>query len=150
MGAGRGHAGPRFAAISDQLRRNPTAPGAPVIAALLAEYDVGQGPTESGLEEAFLALVRAAGLPAPRRQLSVDPGDGEPMVRIDFAWPAQRLALETDSRRFHHTRTRFEADRRKDQRLTLAGWQVIRITDRQLAEDPARIVRLVARLLRPA
>lgn len=139
-----------LAAIADQLRRNPTAPGAAIVAALLAGYDAGLGPTESGLEDDFLELVRAAGLPVPRRQLWVDPGDGEPMVRIDFAWPEQRLALETDSRRFHHTRARFEADRRKDQRLTLAGWQVIRVTDRQLADDPARIVRLVAQLLRPA
>jgi hypothetical protein len=139
-----------LAAIADQLRRNPTAPGAAIVAVLLAGYDAGQGPTESGLEDDFLELVRAAGLPVPRRQLWVDPGDGEPMVRIDFAWPEQRLALETDSRRFHHTRARFETDRRKDQRLTLAGWQVIRVTDRQLADDPARIVRLVARLLRPA
>jgi very-short-patch-repair endonuclease len=117
------------------------------VASILADYRT-DAPTESELEELLLSLCREAGLPPPERQFYIDPGDGEPMIRADFAWPAQRLIVETDSDRYHRTRKGFESDRRRDQRLVLAGWRVIRITWRQLEEDPRRIQTLIATALR--
>jgi hypothetical protein len=135
-------------ALEDQLWRNRHRRAAPVVRALLAEYDPSQGPTESELEESFLDLVRRAGLPAAERQAYIALDDGEPPVRADFAWRPQRLVIETDGRRYHRGSVVFESDRRKDQRLMLAGWRVTRITYRQVTREPQRIAALVTTLLR--
>jgi very-short-patch-repair endonuclease len=137
-------------ALNDQLERNLTRAAAGKLRQALASLRPGAGPTESQFEEDFLALCRRLGLPEPERQLHIDPGDGEPAVRADFAWPQHRLIVETDGGRDHRTRRQFEADTRKDQRLTLLDWRVVRITWRQLHEEPWRIERLVRDLLRRA
>jgi predicted transcriptional regulator of viral defense system len=136
-------------ALEDQLERNRNAHAAGRLRRALAAYLPGRAPTESEFEEAFLALCRRIDVPAPDRQVYVDPGDGEPMLRLDFAWRAERYAVETDGGRYHGTGRRLEADHRKDQRLTLAGWRVLRITWRQLRDEPERIARLVEDALRP-
>lgn len=64
-----------------------------------------------------------------------------------MAWPAARLAVELDPRATHGTAAAFERDRRKDQRLLLAGWRVVRVTPRRLREDPERVTGLLRRLL---
>src|SRR5579862_5164388 len=53
-------------ALDDQLARNPHHPGARLLRAVLEDHYVGSTPTESELEEAFLALVRRLRLPAPK------------------------------------------------------------------------------------
>jgi len=139
-----------YDALADQLQRNRHRHAVPLVRAVLAGGETGNAPTESELEERLLPLCLAAGVPAPDRQVYIDPGDGEPAIRVDFAWRAQRLVIETDGGRYHRTRRAFEDDRRRDQRLALAGWRVVRITWRQLTEEPERIVALLVRLLRPA
>ena len=134
-------------AMDDQLERNPKRRAARKLRQALASLRPGAGPTESQFEEDFLAVCRRLKLPEPERQFHIDPGDGEPAVRADFAWPQYRLIVETDGGKDHRSRRRFESDRRKDQRLTLLGWRVVRITWRQLHEEPWRIERLLRRLL---
>jgi hypothetical protein len=137
-------------AINDQLARNPTRPGAKKVRKVLSEHYIGSTPTENDFEEALLALTRALGLPDPRPQFWVDPGDGEPPIRVDFAWPEQRIVVETDGRKTHGTRQAFESDRRRDQRLTAAGWTVIRTTWRQLTERAHELKPVLLKLLTPA
>jgi hypothetical protein len=127
-------------AIADQLERNPHAPGT---RRLRAELGLSRDATASPLEDRFLATWRACGGPEPECNAYVDPGDGGPLLRPDFVWRDARTAVETDGRATHDTRHGFEDDRLRDQRLTAAGWVVIRVTDRQLNEDPRRILRLV-------
>jgi Protein of unknown function (DUF559) len=131
------------------LERNRRTRAASVVKGILADYRIGP-PTESELEELLLAACRAANTPLPERQVYIDPGDGEPAVRADFVWREQRLIVETDGVRFHGSRRAFEADRRRDQRLLLAGWRVIRITWRQLKLERRRVMMLIARALRQA
>jgi very-short-patch-repair endonuclease len=133
--------------LIDALERNRHSRGAGALKAILADYQA-DAPTESDLEELLFALLRAGDLPLPERQVYIDPGDGEPAVRADFVWREQRLIVETDGGRVHGTRRAFEADRRRDQRLLLAGWRVIRITWRQIKQEPLRIQRLIGRALR--
>jgi very-short-patch-repair endonuclease len=64
-------------------------------------------------------------------------------------WREHKLIVETDGLKTHRTRRAFEFDRRRDQRLMALGWRVIRVTWRQLTEDPQRIERLLTSLLRP-
>lgn len=86
-------------------------------------------------------------MPTPEVNAWITPGDGGPALRVDFLWRAQRLIVETDGHAFHATRQAFERDRRRDQRLTLAGWRVVRVTWLQLMREPRATARLLAELL---
>lgn len=135
------------AALDDLLRRHPRHSAAAGLRRALELYRPGDAPAESALEERFIALCRRAGLPAPQRQVWFTLEDGGEPFRADFVWRAQRLVLETDGRGAHLTRQAFEADRRRDQRLIRAGWRVVRVTWRQVRDDPGSVVALVADLL---
>jgi predicted transcriptional regulator of viral defense system len=135
------------AGLDRQLERNQHTRAASRLRAALADHDDRSAPTESEFEERFLAFCKNARLPLPERQVYIDPNDGEPAVRGDFVWRQQRLVVETDGVKYHRTRAAFESDRRKDQRLTLAGWRVLRITWRQLRAEPERIATMIRRAL---
>jgi very-short-patch-repair endonuclease len=57
------------------------------------------------------------------------------------------LIVEVDGRDVHATRRAFESDRRRDQRLMLLGWRVVRFTWRQLIFEPAYVEQTVRRPL---
>jgi hypothetical protein len=137
-------------ALTDQLDRNPRHPGAAVLKSVLDEHAVGSTETWSELEELALEATRTAGVPPPEVNAWVDPGDGEPPMRIDFVWRAQRVTLEVDSRRYHQTGRAFDGDRRRDQRMFRAGWRPLRVTFRQLKRERPRIEGLLVGLLMPA
>lgn len=134
-------------ALRDQLDRNPHHPGAPALRAVLDEHIAGTTVTWSDLEELCLEVTRAAGVQPPEVNVYVDPGDGEPPIRPDFVWRAQRVTVEADGFGSHKTRHAFENDRRRDQRLIRAGWRPVRVTDRQLRQERGRIVALLIDLL---
>jgi very-short-patch-repair endonuclease len=69
------------------------------------------------------------------------------MVRADFLWRANGLVIETDGRATHATREAFESDRRRDQRLMLAGFRVVRFTWRQVTGQPATVAETIGGLL---
>jgi very-short-patch-repair endonuclease len=66
---------------------------------------------------------------------------------VDFHWPDARLVIEVDGYRFHSSRAAFERDRRRDADLSGAGFRVIRVTWRQLVEEPLAVVARIARAL---
>jgi very-short-patch-repair endonuclease len=115
-------------------------PGAPAVRAALLRYDEPRL-TRSRAERALLELVRAARLPVPRTNTRVLE------YEVDALWPEQRLVVEVDGYEFHSTREAFERDRRKDARLTAAGYRVIRITYRQLTEEPLATAAVLAAAL---
>ena len=62
-------------------------------------------------------------------------------------WRNQRLVAEVDGYAFHSSRSSFERDRRKDAELAAQGYRVIRVTWRQLSDEPeALVARLAAAL----
>jgi hypothetical protein len=134
-------------ALTEQVTRNPKHPGAPILGAILATHTAGSTTTWSELEELCLSVTRAAGLPAPEVNVFVDPGDGEPPIRADFVWRTQRVIVEADGFQTHGTHGAFEDDRRRDQRLQLAGWIVVRVTWRQLRDEAERIAATLIGLL---
>lgn len=136
--------------INEQLARNATRPGAKKVRHVLENHYIGSTPTENDFEEALLTLTRALSLPDPEVQFWIDPGDGGPSIRADFAWPDRRVVVETDGRQTHGTKQAFEADRRRDQRLIAAGWTVIRTTWRQLKHRPHELRPVLLKLLGPA
>jgi hypothetical protein len=133
-------------AVTDQLQRNPRHRGARLLKAVLDEHYIGQTATWNGFEEEFLALAIQAGLPTPEVNVFLDLDDGEPGIRVDFMWRERRLAVETDGRDTHLTRQAFERDRRRDQRLTAAGWHPARFTKRQVRFTPGQVRSRLHRL----
>jgi very-short-patch-repair endonuclease len=98
-------------------------------------------PIASELEHKFLDLVRAAALPHP----VVNGHIGE--LQVDFHWPDQRVVVETDGRKTHGHEIAFHRDRDRDLYLQERGWRVIRLTWRQVTEEPERVAELLSRLL---
>jgi hypothetical protein len=96
---------------------------------------------DSTPEIALLAAVRAAGLPDPAPQFGVDI-DGE-HFDLDAAYPDLRVGIEYLGWDPHRTRSKFDADHRRDRLLTLAGWSVLYVTS---ATSAAELVEHVTRL----
>ena len=116
--------------LAPLLHRYPRRPGTPALRAILATHGLGDDVTDSALEDAFLAFLDHHGLPRPQlnRWLKIGPD----WIRADALYPDRRLIIELDGRRTHHTTAAFERDRSRDRRLKVLGWEVIRVTWREL------------------
>jgi very-short-patch-repair endonuclease len=97
--------------------------------------------TRSDLEEMFITLIDAAGIPRPEINAIVEG------FEVDAVWRDVRLVVELDGRDTHGTAAAFESDRHRDRVLQVAGWRVVRITYRQMRDTPRAVVDDV-RLLR--
>lgn len=60
------------------------------------------------------------------------------------------MAVELDGRGVHGTPKRFESDRQRDRILVAEGWRTMRITWRQLQEEPLEVVEDLRLALGPA
>jgi hypothetical protein len=122
------------------LARCPNAPGAGRLGAVLRR-DVHV--TLSKLESRFLGCLRAAGLPLP---VTNRPAGGR---RVDCRWSEQRLTVELDSYRYHHTRHAWEQDRRREREAFARGDEFRRYTYADVTEDPRLMLRELRALLAP-
>lgn len=59
---------------------------------------------------------------------------------IDVAFPAHKLAIETDGWAFHSDQEDFQHDRVRQNEIALMGWQVLRFTWLDLTEHPQRVI----------
>jgi very-short-patch-repair endonuclease len=128
------------AELQAAVARAPRVAGA---GALKAELQREGGPqwTQSEGERRMLRLIRAAKLPHPKTQEWIA---GWP---ADFVWLDERLIVEVDGFKFHGHRQAFERDRRRDQAHITEGYRVIRVTWRQLCEEPIGVAVMIARAL---
>jgi very-short-patch-repair endonuclease len=94
--------------------------------------------TRSEAERRLLELMRAARLPEPHTNAKV--GRHE----VDFMWPERDLIVEVDGYAFHSSRAAFERDRCRDAELQAQGWRVIRVTWRQIVDEPEAVVATLA------
>jgi very-short-patch-repair endonuclease len=118
--------------------------GASKLLAVLGTHVPGTTLTRSELEERFLELCRAHGLPRPRVNHPVEGRER------DFVFVAERLVIEADSWRHHRSREAFENDRRRDAVLLRAGYRTLRVTDRQLTGAPHDVAATLNAVLRAA
>jgi very-short-patch-repair endonuclease len=123
--------------LRDVIDRHPHRAG---VVALRAELDRAGGPlwTASKAERIMKELLRKADLPPARTRVRVA---GYP---ADFIWPELRLIVEVDGYRSHGHRYAFERDRRRDQAHKNARYEVIRVTWRQLNDEPLRVIAVIA------
>lgn len=99
--------------------------------------------TRSEAEERLLGLVHRAGIDLPMVNARVAG------YEVDFYWPAERLAVEVDGFAFHTSHRAFERDRRRDAELATLGVRVVRVTWRQITEEPEAVARRLKRALSP-
>jgi very-short-patch-repair endonuclease len=131
--------------LPDLFERYPRRRGSALLRELLADEATLRGVTRSELEERFVSFVDASGLPQPR--LNADLSVYGRFFRVDCLWAEQRLIVELDGRASHGTGRAFERDRERDRLLLTDGWRVVRVTWRQLHDDPAALAADLRRLL---
>lgn len=127
------------------LARYPRRRGTAAIRAILAEGRIGASVTKSELEERFLLFLADWDLPRPELNASIAVRGG--FVEADCVWRTSRLIVELDGRAVHNTAAAFERDRARDRVLNAAGWRVIRITWRQLTEEPRSLAEDLGTML---
>lgn len=124
--------------LAGVLAREPKRKGAPVIQSLIADPRM----TRSERERMLLKLIDQAQLPKPVSNVQLH---GH---LVDVFWPEERLIVEFDGWGAHGHRLAFDKDRKRDQKLVAAGYRVIRVTDRQLTEEPLAVLARIAQALR--
>lgn len=122
------------------LSRSPGRRGTRPLRAIL---DQTKGPpiTRSEAERRLLDLIRAGQLPAPRTNAKVG------RYEVDFLWIRQRVVVEVDGYAFHSNRAAFERDRARDGDLQARGFAVLRLTWRQITDEPHRSLVRIAQVL---
>lgn len=125
------------------LRLLARARGRRGVARLRALLDREEGPalTRSEAEERLLALVRAACLPTPAVNARIAG------YEVDFLWRDERLVVEVDGYAFHSGRRAFERDRLRDADLQAIGFRVVRVTWRQIVDEPEALIARLAQAL---
>jgi len=132
-------------ALVELLKRSKGRRGVARLRRAIENHDPQEQEARRELEKKLLRLFKRAGFrPAEVNGHLVI--DGISMMP-DFMWRHARLVVEADSRRVHGTLTSFEKDRERDQRLAAAGWTVIRVTWRQVVDEPERVTRTLRQLL---
>jgi very-short-patch-repair endonuclease len=127
--------------LEDLLARSRRHPGFKRLTGALAQMR-GPAPwTQSELENRFHALIRDGGIPEPEANVFVG---GE---LVDAVWRSSRLVVEVDGYDTHKTRSQFEADRRRDAKLQVAGFRVLRLTQPRIDHDPRAVIRELRALL---
>jgi very-short-patch-repair endonuclease len=97
--------------------------------------------TRSDLERDFLRLCRRHQLPRPEVNVRIGP------YLVDFLWRERRFVVETDSYLYHRGKVSFQDDRSIDLGLMRLGYEVLRLSELQIDEEPAQVVEvLTARL----
>jgi very-short-patch-repair endonuclease len=131
--------------LAEVIERYPGRRGVAALRSVLADGMIGATVTRSELELRFLEFLASARLPAVQANVPLDLRGHR--IEADFLWPHQHLIVELDGHATHATRAGFERDRERDRLLHTAGWRVIRITWRQLHDDPRAVAHDLRTLL---
>lgn len=133
--------------IPTLLDRYPRHRGAAIVEACLDRLkDDPGGRVRSGLEESFLRFLDAHQIPRPRLKAWLTIRDDR--FQVDCLWPDARLVGELDDFHSHGTKRAFRKDRRRDRRLGVAGFGVVRITRDQVKDEPLQVAEDLRDLLR--
>lgn len=100
---------------------------------------------EAALERGLAATAWAA-----QRQWNhtVDLGASHPPVRVDLLFQEPQLVVEVDGAD-HRTPDKYEADRRRDADLMVAGYRVLRLTNTRILTDLSDALAVIRTLVVP-
>lgn len=122
-------------ALPELVRRHRGERGAAVARRLLAGGAAELGVTRSALEERFVAFCVERRIPRPELNAAIHLGERH--VLADCLWRRQRLVVELDGFASHgDSRRAFESDAARQRAMMAAGWRVLRVTWRQLRDEP--------------
>ncbi len=128
--------------LDAMLRRGR--PGSAKLRDALERHRPALALTRSQLEQAFLELCEAAGLPPPEINSRLG------RMTVDATWPCERVVVELDGYGGHRTRAQLERDRRRELRLRAAGYTVVRYSWSQVMHQPELVASDLRALLRAA
>lgn len=107
------------------------------------------GRAESAMESETRLVFIDGGLPLPELQYEIVDKCGK-RWRVDFAWPAAKVAAEYDSAEWHANPDAFKHDRMKTARLQECGWISIPVVVDDVRRHPTDLVaRVFTHLDRP-
>jgi very-short-patch-repair endonuclease len=121
--------------------------GASVLAQLLFERRGDYVPTESRLEDLFVALVKKAGLPKPRRQVPLANERGVIFAEVDFAYERERIAIWLDGVAYHGDVATWRYDLDQTQEAVRLGWRTVRFTWEMVTKREQRVIETLSTLL---
>ena len=131
--------------LDELLRENPEPQGRQDPPTRRSADIKGPAPwLQSELEQAFRELIRASDLPGYEANVLVE---GE---LVDALWRQERVIVELDGFAYHKSRAQFEADRRRDAKLQVAGYRVLRVTQQRLQNEPEAVLAEIRALLSAA
>ncbi|AUM17994.1 DUF559 domain-containing protein [Rhodococcus ruber] len=124
--------------------------GARGVSALRQVLEFVDGGAESPPETRTRLLLVRGGLPVPETQIHVRAADGRLLARADLGWRSWRVLVEYDGG--HHWTDPAQRTRDIDRYALLesAGWRVVRVDARLLAERPDVVLERVRAALRAA
>jgi len=88
----------------------------------------------SEAERLLVKLLREAGITGWQTNYPIGP------YKVDVAFPVPKIVIEADGWAFHSDQEVFQYDRKRQNYLTLMGWQVLRFTWLDLVEYPQRVI----------
>jgi very-short-patch-repair endonuclease len=136
---------PQRPSLADLYVRHPRRRGAKSVRRTLeALSQLPGGHTRSAMEDRFLRFLASRGLPLPETNARLKVGVRR--YEVDCLWRTFRLIVELDGHEAHGTRSAFEGDRERDRRLQAVGWRVIRVTWRQLTDQPEALAHDLRRI----
>jgi hypothetical protein len=144
-----------FGTVADTVQRlyHPLRPGAKTLLKVIGSRPEWQAALQSDLEVKVLTEITRQGLPQPCPQFEVILPT-QRRIKIDFAWPSSKLAIEVDHPAWHDGAAESHSDKGRDRKLTTVGWTCSRITDIDvnggLSEAVADIGAILANLARAA
>jgi len=101
----------------------------------------GPALTRSDTERMLCALLDRGRLPRPQFNVKLH------RYLVDAVWPAERLVIEADGFATHGHRAAFERDRLRDQTMAAHGFTTVRITWRQLRDEPMAVLARISMAL---
>jgi hypothetical protein len=104
---------------------------------------LADGRAESPMESEARLVMIDRGLPPPELQYPIRGTDGE-LWRVDFAWPAARLAAEYESIDWHAGRDAMLRDKRRLGTIQELGWTMIPIVIHDVRLEPDRLAKRIA------
>jgi very-short-patch-repair endonuclease len=122
------------------VARYPGRRGIAALRGLLSEWQ-RLAVTRSRAEAECLALVRRAQLPRPETNVRLAG------FEVDFLWRGAKFVVEVDGFAYHSSRSSFERDRHRDATLLARGYRVLRVTWRQITNEPEAVIARLAQVL---
>lgn len=108
-------------------------------------------PGVESARESFLRLaIVDAGLPEPEINQDVYDERGNFVARLDMLYRSLRIGIEYDGEQHRRDVAQYQHDILRLDRLAALGWRILRVTQPQMDDDPAGVVRRIVRAVADA